>query len=819
MEGPPETGGRLAMAGAVSFPVLAQSPYAAAFPATAHRTLFPSAEEISPEALTVVVRRVCGVCHNAQLPSGPMGNLVLTEFDVAKAAENAEVAEKMIRKLRAQMMPPPGIPRPGGDTMQALVETLETLIDEAVAAAPNPGDRPFQRMNRAEYEASIRDLLGLQIDAGAYLPLDTKSANFDNIADVQTLSPTLLSAYLNAAAEISRLAVGNPSATASEATYTVPRTASQTTHVEGAPYGTRGGIAVVHNFPADGEYSFRVSFYHETTGGFVGGTSRGEKVEISIDGERAVVLDVDRFMRSSDPNQTTMYTDPIKVTAGPHRLAAAFIPPHFQDAVQDLISPLDWSLASTAIDNTYGFSLLPHMRDVVVLGPYRPSGVSDSPVRDRIFTCRPASPAEEATCAREIVSRLATRAFRRPLAANDVDDLMAFYEAAAAKSGFETGVRSALEAILASPDFVFRFEPVPNNARPGQTYPVSDISLASRLSFFLWSSLPDEELLNLAREGRLSNQEVLDQQVKRMLADPRSEALATRFAGQWLRLEDLDKVFPDVRQYTDFDEQLRESMRRETELFFDNLVREDRSVLELYTADYTFVNERLARHYGIPGVAGTQFQRVQYPDDTRRGILGHGSVLVQTSHANRSSPVLRGKWVMEVLLNTPPPPPPPGVPDLEATAAAQEGRLLTTRERMEMHRANAVCRSCHQFMDPIGLALDNFDVTGKWRIKENGMPLDTKGQLYDGTPVENPGDLREALLKRPTPLLRTFTENLMAYALGRRVEPWDMPTVRAIVREGEGNDHRISTYIMGVINSPAFRMQRLNDTALDVSQN
>ena len=776
-----------------------------------------SRTRIPPETLTAVVRRVCGVCHNPQLPNGPMGNLVLTTFDVAAAPQLAATAEKMIRKLRAQMMPPPGIPRPGGDTLQVLVETLEEIIDRAAAAAPDPGERPFQRMNRAEYAAAIRDLLGLTIDAGAYLPLDTKSANFDNIADVQTLSPTLLSAYLNAAAEISRLAIGNPKATASEATYTVPRTASQTEHVEGAPYGTRGGISVIHNFPADGDYSFRISFYHETTGGFVGGTARGEQLEISIDGERVALLDIDRFMRSSDPNQTTMYTERIPLKAGPHRLSAAFVPPVFQESVQDLISPLGWSLASTAIDNTYGFSLLPHMRDFVVMGPHRVSGVSETPVRQRIFSCRPAVPAEARSCAQQIVSRLATRAFRRPVGEHELQGLMSLYDAGAGQGGFEGGVRTAFEAILASPDFVFRFERVPADARHGDSYPLSDVALASRLSFFLWSTLPDEELLTLARAGKLSNRTVLEQQVRRMLADPRAEALATRFAGQWLRLEDLDKVFPDVRQYTDFDEQLRAAMRRETELFFSNLVREDRSVLELFTADYTFLNERLAAHYGIPGVAGTEFQRVRYPDETRRGILGHGSVLVQTSHANRTSPVLRGKWVMEVLLNTPPPPPPPGVPDLEATAAAQEGRLLTTRERMEMHRSNAVCRSCHQFMDPIGLALDNFDVTGKWRIKEHGMPLDTKGQLYDGTAVESPVDLRRALLRRPVPLLRTFTENLLAYALGRRVEAYDMPTVRAIVRQGEANGHRVSSYVLGVVNSPAFRLQRASGVTDEVS--
>ena len=767
------------------------------------------AEDISPEALTGVVRRVCAACHNDQLKTG---NLSLSTFDVAQATQQAETAEKMIRKLRAGMMPPPGVPRPGGDTLDVLASTLETIMDKAAASAPNPGDRPFQRLNRAEYASSIKDLLGLEIDPGAFLPLDTKSANFDNIADVQTLSPTLLISFLNAAAEISRLAVGNPSATASEATFTVPRTASQTAHVEGAPYGTRGGVAVVHNFPADGKYSFRISFYHETTGGFVGGTSRGEQIDISVDGERVALLDVDRFMSSSDPNQTTQYTDPVDIKAGPHRISAAFVPPYYQENVVDLISPLDWSLASTAIDNTYGFSLLPHMRDFVVLGPHQTTGVSDTPVRQRIFTCRPTAAAPARACAQQIVSRLAAQAYRRPVEEKEVQDLLSFYDRGAADGGFESGVRTALEAILASPDFVFRFERVPSNVKAGESFKISDFSLASRLSFFLWSAPPDAELMQLARDGKLGDQRVLNQQVKRMLADPRSEALATRFAAQWLRLEDLEKIFPDVRQYPDFDEQLRVAMRRETELFFANLVREDRSVFEIFNADFTFVNERLASHYGIPGVAGESFQRVTIPDPMRRGVLGQGSVLVQTSHAVRTSPVLRGKWVMEVLLGTPPPPPPPGVPDLEATSGVQKGRVITTRERMEMHRASAVCRSCHLFMDPIGLSLDNYDVTGKWRIKENGNPLDTKGNLYDGTPLASPADLRQALLSRPVPLLRNFTVQLMAYGLGRRVETYDMPTVRAIVKDAEANGNKMSNFIIGVINSPAFRMQRAEAT-------
>jgi hypothetical protein len=765
--------------------------------------------DISPEALTGVVHRVCAACHNDALKTG---NLSLQTFDVAKAPERAETAEKMIMKLRAGMMPPPGVPRPGGDTIQALAATLENILDQHAAANPNPGDRSFQRLNQAEYAASIKDLLDLDIDPAAYLPPDTKSANFDNIADVQTLSPTLLTAYLNAGAEISRLAVGNPKATASEATFTVPRTASQTAHVEGAPYGTRGGIVVQHTFPADGMYSFNASFYIETTGGFVGGTSRNEKIDISVDGERVALLEIDRFMNSSDPNQVTQYTDPVFIKAGPHKLSAAFVPPYFQENVVDLISPLEWSLASTAIDNTYGFSLLPHLRDFVVSGPIKVSGVSDTPVRKRIFTCHPSEAAKQRECAQQIVSRLASQAYRRPVEPKEVQALLGFYDKGAQTDGFEQGVRLALEAILASPDFVFRFERQPANVQPGQVYKINDYALASRLSFFLWATPPDQELMNLARQSKLSDPKVLEAQVRRMLADARSEALATRFAGQWLRLEDLDKVFPDVRQYPDFDEQLRAAMKKETEMFFSYIVRADRPVTDVFDADYTFVNDRLAKHYGIPGVAGSEFRKVSYPDDSRRGILGQGSMLVSTSHAIRTSPVMRGKWVMEVLMGTPPPPPPPGVPALEATAGVAKGHVLTTRERMEMHRASPVCRSCHLFMDPIGLALDNYDVTGKWRIKEAGNPLDTHGQLYDGTELASPKDLLNALLKRPDPLLRNFTVNLMAYALGRRVEPYDMPTVRQIVRDAEKNGNKMSSFILGVVNSPAFRMQKAETT-------
>jgi hypothetical protein len=769
---------------------------------------------IPPEALGQVVKKYCQRCHNDEMRRG---NLSLDAFDVAAAAEKGDIAEKMVAKLRSGMMPPPGQTRPTGDTLDALTLSLETQLDAAAAANPNPGHRTFQRLNRAEYAASIRELLSLDIDAGAYLPLDTKSDNFDNIADVQVLSPTLLDAYLRAASDISWLAVGNPNTAASAATYNVPRTASQMDHVEGAPFGTRGGVSVVHTFPADGAYVFKVFFYHETTGAFAGGNARGEQIEISIDGARAALLAIDRFMTASDPNGVSMSTEAVPISAGPHRVSAAFIPPAFQGMPQDLISPLKWSLASTSNATAYGFSLVPHLRDLVIAGPFSPTGVSDSPVRRRIFTCHPASPraAQARACAARIVSRLGAEAFRRPLAETDLRGLMSFYDAASASGGFESGIRTALEAILASPDFVFRFERAPTSAKPGERYRLSDTDLATRLAFFVWSAPPDRELLSLAGEGKLSQKAVLEREVRRMMADPRASTLSTRFASQWLRLQDLDKVQPDVRQYPDFDEQLRAAMRRETELFVENLVRQDRSVLELFTADYTFVNERLAQHYGIPNVAGDEFRRVAYADSERRGVLGQASILTLTSHATRTSPVDRGKWVMEVFLNSPPPPPPPGVPDLESTPGVQDGRLLTLRERMEAHRKNPTCNSCHKMMDPIGLSLEHYDATGRTRLRDNGMPIDSRGELWDGTKVDNPSDLREALLKRRESLLRTFTRNLMAYAIGRRVEYYDMPAVRGIVRAAAANDNRFSSYILGVVNSPAFRMQKVETATED----
>ncbi len=455
------------------------------------------------------------------------------------------------------------------------------------------------------------------------------------------------------------------------------------------------------------------------------------------------------------------------------------------------------------------------MRDFVIKGPYRTTGISETESRHKIFSCRPTSAGEERPCARQILSRLGGDAYRRPLTASELDRLMPFYEKAAAKEGFEGGVRSALEAILASPYFIFRLEREPEAAKPGSTYRVADVDLASRLSFFLWGTPPDQELLTLAEQGKLSAGGALEKQTRRMLADPRSDALGTRFAAQWLRLQDVDKVHPDPNYYPNFDDNLAGDMQRETEMFFNNLVREDRTLMDLYRADYTFVNERLAEHYGIPGIAGSEFRRVQYPDASRRGLLGQGSVLVQTSLANRTSPVLRGKWVMEVLMGTPPPPPPPDVPTLDQTADAKNGKMLTTRERMELHRANPTCNACHRFMDPIGLALDNFDVTAKWRARENGMPLDTHGTFYDGSAITSPAELTSALLKRPVPLVRTFTENLLAYALGRRTEYYDQPAIRAIAKSAAAADYRMSAFILGVVKSDAFQMRRAESVTTD----
>ncbi len=782
--------------------------------AAEHPTLAEAASW-SPSAGTAdeqnqTLRRYCMTCHNDRMRTG---NLSLAGFDVASPAERPDLAEKVIRKLRLGMMPPPGARRPEEPVLTAIADRLETRMDQAAVERPNPGRRSFQRLNRAEYSAAVRDLLALPVDGADYLPQDTISASFDNIADVQLLSATLMDAYLRAASAISRLAVGDPRAAAAETGYHVSRWASQLDRVEGAPHGTRGGVSVEHIFPADGEYRFRVAFHHETTGAIVGSGSgsihtfeQPEQVEISIDGERVALLDVGRWMHVSDPDGVNLRTGPIFVRGGPRRLTAAFLR-RFEGPVLDLISPHKWSLASTATSRTYGIHSLPHLRDLFVTGPFDATGISGTPSRRRIFTCRPLAPGEARPCAASIIERLGRLAYRRALDDESRSKLLALYDQGFAAAGFEEGVRMAIQGMLASPNFVFRIE-APLDPREAEFgYRIADTDLASRLSFFLWGTIPDEELLDVAESGRLSDPEVLDAQALRMVRDPRSAALAGRFASQWLRLQDLDKINPNVRLYPDFHQQLKAAMAKETELFFSHLVAEDRSLFDLFRADYTFVNERLSDHYGFRGVVGPEHRKVRYPDESRRGIFGHGSMLTLTSHPYRTSAVLRGKWIMEVLLGSPPPPPPPDVPDLDVVAAEEPGRVLTAREQLEIHRDNPACRSCHRMMDPIGLALEHFDVTGRARIKDQGQMVDASGEFYDGTPIRDAADLREALLKRPEPLLRTFTENLMAYALGRRVEYFDQPRIRAIVREAAESDYRMSAFFLGVARSPAFQMK------------
>ena len=768
-------------------------------------------DESPAPVVNEVVAEFCVRCHNQRRQ---IGNLVLEDFDISDAASHRPTIEKMIRKLRAGMMPPNSVRRPESEVIAAVATELEDAMDAIAAASPDPGRRTFQRLNRAEYARAVRDLVGVDVDVSAFLPLDTKSANFDNIADVQMPSATVLEGYLRAASQISRLALGDPDAEVGSTIYRIPRVQSQRERVEGAPLGTRGGLSVVHNFVADGNYVFHVMPYAAVEGEVFGRTFGVEQIEVSIDGERIALLTVDRWMSESEPTGLNIRTDSTYVTAGPKRVSVAFLR-QFEGVLDDLIRPIDHTLADGQMGIGLGVTTQQHLQRLTVLGPYGVTGVSDTPSRRSVFTCRPTSPDEELPCAREIVERLATRAYRRPATEADVEGILSFYEQGAADGGFEKGVRTALQAILASPHFIFRLEGRPAEVAPEGIYAIDPHDLASRLSFMLWGAPPDQTLIDAARSGLLSEPGELQQQARRMLADPRAEALATRFAAQWLRLQDIEDIHPDALTYPYFDQTLSDAMVRETELFFANLVAEDRSVLDLLEADYTFVNERLARHYGITGVVGPYFERVSYPTEHRRGLLGHGSVLTLTSHPDRTSPVLRGKWVLEVLLGAPPPPPPPDIPAFEETAAAEEGRRLTVRERMEAHAANPACSSCHNVIDPLGLALENFDPTGAWRIRDEGNPVDPVGTLYDGREMAGPADLRKALVDLSDVVVSTFTENLMAYAVGRRVEYYDMPAIRRIVRDAAQDDYRVSTFIMGVIDSPQFRMARAGTLAVE----
>jgi mono/diheme cytochrome c family protein len=797
--------GAVALAQQVKAPGKTQSaPPAKPALAVSHKTDAPAA---SPD----IVKQYCVGCHSEK---GKAGGLSLAAFDAAHAEQSADTAERMIRKLRAGMMPPPGARRPEGDALKTFAAALETRIDAAAALNPNPGHRVFQRLSRAEYARSVRELLDVDVDVNAFLPPDTISAGFDNIADAQAMSPTLMEGYLRAASKISSVAIGDKTATPTEVTVKVPRTQSQMHHIDGTPWGTRGGVSMMHTFPADGDYTFRVMLHSIPTGELYGSTfGRNEQIEIALNGARVALLDIDYKMDEKDTNGMNITSPRVHVKAGPQHVTAAFIQ-RSEGPVDDLVAPIDYTLADTEIGDAVGVTTLPHLRDFSITGPFTVSGVSDTPSRRKVFVCRPLAAAEELPCARRIVSQLAGQAYRRMPSGEDVESLMDFYGQARKSADFEGGIRAVVQALLASPHFLFRLEEMPANARPGQPYRIADVDLASRLSYFLWATGPDAELLKLAANNTLHVPAVLDKQVKRMLADARAEALSTRFASQWLRLQDVDKIKPDALLYPTYDHELSESYQRETELFFDSIVREDRNILDLLNADYTFVNERTAKVYGIPNVTGDEFRRVTVADENRRGILGQGSMLMQTSVADRTSPVQRGKWIMEVLLGSPPPAPPPNVPAFDETKAATDaGKTLSVRERMEEHRKNPACASCHKVIDPLGLSLDNFDVVGAWRIKDNGVPVDTSGKLYDGADLTGPATLRAALMTHSEALIRNFTDNLMAYALGRRVEYYDQPAIRAIVKRAGGSGNKFSAFVLGVVNSAAFQMGRTEPAA------
>jgi hypothetical protein len=763
----------------------------------------PGARDPGPAAKSTI-DQYCVTCHSARLKSG---DLVLENVDVAHVANNVELWEKVVRKLRAGVMPPQGARRPDDATMHALIVSLETSLDQAALARPNPGRPLLHRLNRAEYRNAIKDLLALDVDVATLLPPDDSAYGFDNISDVLGVSPSLQERYLTAAGKISRLAVGDLSMRPGSDTYRVPQDLSQNQHIEGLPLGTVGGLTVRHTFPLDAEYEFRTQLYR-TNLNIVRGLQYPSEFEISVDGRRVHHVTIggnedlaamfDKPTDTGDAVELRMRVR-VPVKAGPHEVTATFIE---NMAVKDTVR-LQPFLRSSA-DN-FDWAGRPHIQTFTVTGPFGADGTGDTASRREIFTCHPANARRERDCATQILSRLARRAYRQPVSKAEMEPILNFYDTARRKGGFESGIQRGLERILASPRFAFRIEHDPDSVAPGTPYRVSDLELASRLSFFLWSSIPDDTLLDLASRGRLKDPVVLDQQVRRMLADPRSNALVENFAGQWLQLRNVRSVLPNSDQFPDFDDNLRQSFREETELLFESIIREDRNVLDLLRADYTFVNERLARHYGIPGVYGSRFRRVTVTDDARKGLLGKGSMLAVTSHAERTSPVLRGKWVLENIVGLPVPPPPPDVPQLKP---AEEGqRPKTLREQMAEHRTNPTCATCHKVMDPVGLALENFDAVGAWRTEEAGGVIDVSGQLADGRPIDGVVTLRKAILDKPELFVGTMTEKMMIYALGRGVSAEDMPEVRRILREASANDYRFSSLVLGVVKSVPFQMR------------
>ena len=773
----------------------------------------------SPSEQRALLDRYCVTCHNGALQTA---DLELDSVDVNDVSANPAVWERVVRKLRAGSMPPLPRPRPDATTYAGFIEWLETELDAVAANAPNPGrTEAFHRLNRAEYHNVVRDLLGLDVDVAELLPADGGSYGFDNIAGVLGMSPTLLERYLSAAKKVSRLAVGNPNLPPTAVSFHLSSELPQDDRIEDLPFGSRGGVSIPFNFPLDAEYTVRLTLGRNTLD-TLAAFQVPHELDVSLDGEHLQTFVVgepppEGFDRSSDEYRDWRARQGradedwfirVPVRAGPRTLRVAFrkITSAYPETLrQPYLRPYT---NNTGGDTRYQ----PHISSVVVTGPYEASGsppVDETPSRAKIFSCRPAAGGQEMelACAREILSTLARRGYRRPVEKRDLDVLVAFYEDGRAEGGFEAGIELALRRLLASPEFLFRVVRDPEGVASGTDYSLTDLEMASRLSFFLWSSIPDDELLDDAVAGRLSEPAVLEAQVLRMLADERADALFENFAGQWLYLRNIPALLPDENRFPDFGEGLRLAMKRETEMLFESVMREDLSVLEFLTADHTFINERLARHYGIPNVYGSHFRRVTLPDETRRGLLGHGSILAATAYPTRTSPVLRGKWVLENLLGTPPPLPPPDVPSLEETA--DDGRSLSMREAMEQHRANPVCSSCHKLMDPPGFAMEQFDAVGKFRThNEANKLIDASGVLPDGMEFNGVAGLRDALLQRPDLFVTTLTEKLMTYALGRGIEHYDEPAIRAITRQAELQDSRFSSIILGIVKSLPFQMRR-----------
>jgi hypothetical protein len=763
------------------------------------------AQQPAPEP-RAFINTYCVTCHNDRLKTG---QLSLEKMDFDNIPAGAETWEKVIRKLRASAMPPQTAPqRPDQATSDAFASLLETSIDRAAAAKPNPGRATLHRLNRTEYGNAVRDVFGLDIDTTPLLPADDESYGFDNIADVLKISPSLMQRYMSASWNISRLAVGNTAIVAETATYRAKPDLSQDGHIEGLPLGTRGGMSIRHNFPLDGEYEIRVRLWRATAD-VIKGLEEVHQLEVSVDGVRSKLITIggptDRDLSYENSGKSAEEIDKrltirVQAKAGPRTVIATFVKQ--SDAQNDdILQPY----MRTNLD-PLGYRGLPAVDRVSIAGPFKPTGAGDTPSRRQIFTCKPAIAAEEPACARQIISKLARKAYRRPVTQADLDNLVGFYQRGRNEGGnFESGIEAAIQLILASPDFLFRFEPDPANVPPGGMYRVSDQDLASRLSFFLWSTIPDEELLSLAAQGLLKDPAVLERQVKRMLKDPRAKALVDNFAGQWLYLRNLKTINPDFETFPDFDDNLRQAMKKETDLFIETIIKEDRSVMDLLNANYTFVNERLARHYGMPGIYGTDFRRVTLKDDNRRGLLGQASILTLTSNSTRTSPVNRGKWILTNLLGLPPNPPPPEIPALKEKSDA--GKPTSLRERMEQHRANPTCAGCHRAMDPIGFSLENFDAVGQWRNTDEGVKIDPSGTLFNGTNVNGPVSLRQALINRPEIFTGVLTEKLMTYGLGRGVQYYDMPAVRGVLKSARPNDFRFSSIVLGIVKSTPFQMK------------